>query len=113
MQISLSKLNAVVTGIIIIGLIGYTGYFLFGIFVRGPKPNPTPVISEASVGVYGSKMQKAASALVNPAQKVNLSKKDLSFTEKDLFNSFTELPIKVPLTDSRGREDPFVPYVAP
>ncbi len=113
MQISLSKLAGVVTGIFVIGMIGYMMYFLFTVFFKGPQADATPIISEASVALYGGKLQKAAAALVASDQKIALSKKDLQFTEKDLYKSFTELPASVSLTESRGRPDPFVPYVAP
>ena len=114
MQISLSKLQGVVTAIIVLGIIGYAGYFLFGVFINGPKPNGSSVVSEASLGIYGPKIQKAASSMVDPSQRVALSKKDLKFMDTDLYKSFTELPVTVLPTKVRGRENPFIPpYVTP
>lgn len=111
MQISLSKLAAVVTGIIVIGMTGYMLYFLYGIFSSGPQPNLAPVVSTANIGAFGPKMQAAAAAIADPTQKVQLTKKDLQFVDTDLFKSFTDLPVVVSTTTKRGREDPFLPYV--
>ncbi len=113
MQISLSKLAGVVTGAVVIGITGYALYFLFTVFFKGPQVNASSVITEESLAVFGPKLQKAAGAIVDPSQKISLSKKDLQFLEKNLYKSFTELPSTVPLSESRGRPDPFVPYVAP
>lgn len=111
MQISLSKLLKVLTGLIVIGLVGYMIYFLYDLFFNGPKPNLSPVVTTANIATFGPKLQSAVSALADPTKKVLLSKKDLQFTETDLFKSFTELPIAISTTTKRGREDPFTPYV--
>jgi hypothetical protein len=58
-------------------------------------------------------MQKAGAILVNKSDKIMLKEKDIIFTKGDLFKSFTEIPEGIPMSDSRGRADPFVPYVAP
>ena len=73
-----------------------------------------PVLTVASVGVFGPKLQKAASSIVEPSAKVELNKdKNLQFLDSALYNSFTIRPDAIPLSKSRGRADPFVPYVAP
>lgn len=113
MQISLSKFLGVVTGILGIGMFLWFGYFCFNLFLNGPKTNTSVNLESINVSIFGTKIQKAASVLVNASDKILLKKKDISFTEGDLFKSFTEIPEGVPMTDSRGRADPFVPYVAP
>jgi hypothetical protein len=114
MQISLEKFSLFLTGVISLGLVAGTGYLLFTIFFNAPSPDPVPVLTYANVGVLGPKIQKAAAVLVDPQQKVELNKqKNLKFLESDLFKSFTVKPEDVLLSESRGREDPFVPYVAP
>ena len=113
MQINLSKLMGIVTGIITILMIGGSGYFLFSVFFDGPQEETSPTLATLNVSIFGPKIQKAAAALVDPQRKISLKKKDIAFTESALYQSFTDLPEEVPLSDSRGRPDPFVPYVAP
>lgn len=113
MQINPSKFTALIVGIVSLGLTGWVFYFLFGVFFSGAKVDPTAPLSQADVAVLGPKIQKAATILVDPKQKISLTKKDLAFTDSALFKSFTDLPETVPLSESRGRPDPFAPYVAP
>ncbi len=113
MQISLSKLSGVVTGVVIIGMVGYMGYFLFVIFFKGPQVDFSPRVSVESVSIFSGELKKAAAVIVSSDAKIALTKKDLQFTEKDLYKSFIEQPATISLTESRGRADPFVPYVAP
>lgn len=114
MQISLQKFSLFLTGIVSVGLIGGTGYLLFTIFFTGPEPDPVPVLTAASASILGPKIQRATSVFVDPASKVELNKqKNLQFLTSELFDSFTVTPDDVLLSESRGRADPFVPYVAP
>ena len=113
MQISLSKFLGVITGILGVGMFLWFGYFSYNLFFKEESSSETLTIDSINVGILGAKMQKAASVLVNKSDRVLLKKKDISFTEGDLFKSFTEVPEGVPMTDSRGRADPFVPYIAP
>jgi hypothetical protein len=84
---------------------------MFLIFFTGPKAEAAPSIAAINPAVFGPKIQKAAVTV--QGKKITLSKKDILFTESPLFKSFTEVPKPVPLSDTRGRPDPFVPYVAP
>jgi len=113
MQISPSKLAGFLTLIVSIGLIGAFGYFSYITLFSGSSTEVGTSIETVNAGAFGSKMQKAVKALSGGSGKISLKKKDLAFTEKDLFNSFTDIPDSVPLSDSRGRPNPFVPYVAP
>jgi hypothetical protein len=113
MQISLSKFLGVVTGIIGVGMFLYFGYFCYDLFFTGDSTSDTVSVETLNISVLGPKMQKAGAVLVNKTDKIMLKKKDIAFTEGDLFKSFTEIPKGVQMTDSRGRADPFVPYVAP
>ena len=113
MQISISKFMGVVTGIVILGLIAAFGYFVYTVFFTASVTTAAPSLDNINTNVLGPKAQKAASVLVNAHDRISLKKKDLSYTESKLFNSFTEVPGSVPLSESRGRPDPFVPYVAP
>jgi hypothetical protein len=115
MQISLSKFSVVLTGIVSAGLVIGAAYLLFTLFFKGPVPDANPVLTLATVGVFGPKYQRASAALVDPANKISLDKnKNLQFLNSELYQSFTESPFVVQLSESRGRADPFVPlYVAP
>ncbi len=114
MQISLTKFSLFIAGAVSIGLLAGTGYLLFNIFFRGPAPSAVPEVSTVSTSILGPKAQKAATVLIDPSFKVELNKqKNLQFLDSALFNSFTVTPDDVNLSESRGREDPFVPYVAP
>ena len=113
MQISLSKFLGVITGILGVGMFLWFGYFSYNLFFNGPKTSNSATVDSINVSIFGSKIQKAEAVLVNASDKILLSKKDISFTEGDLFKSFTEIPDGVSMTDSRGRADPFVPYIAP
>lgn len=114
MQISISKLYIILTGLVVAGMIGYNGYFFYIVFLQGPNPDPSPVISMDNISGLSQKLQKAAASIVDPAQKISLNmKKDLQFLDTPLYQSFKDLPEVVPLTNSRGRADPFTPYVAP
>ncbi len=114
MQISLTKFSLILSGVISLGLVAGTGYLLFNFFFMGPEPDAAPVLTSASASILGPKAQKAANALIDPQYKIELNKqKNLQFLESNLFNTFTVTPDDVLLSKSRGREDPFVPYVAP
>ena len=113
MQINLSKLYGAVTILVALGLTGVTGYFFYLIFFNGPVPEAVPTNKTLNVSTFGPKIQKAAAILSNSSQKIGLKKADYIFTDSDLFKSFQVVPDEIPLTDSRGRANPFVPYVAP
>jgi hypothetical protein len=113
MQISLSKFLGVMTAILGVGMFLWFGYFCYSLFFTGPTVAEVPTLASIDVAILGPKMQKAATVLVNKNDKILLKKSDILFTESDLFKSFTEVPESVPMSDSRGRADPFVPYVAP
>lgn len=114
MQISLSKFSMFLTGIVSLGLVIGTGYLFFTIFLGGPEPEVAPVLTASHVSTFGPKYQRAAAALVEPKSKISLNKdKNLQFLNSSLYLSFTEKPEVIGLSKSRGRADPFVPYVAP
>jgi len=115
MEISLSKLLLAVTGIAIICMIGYAGYFIFGVFFNGPSPDPiTAKLNSNNILNLSAKYKKAATVLVDSPEKVSLDpKKDLQFLDSKLYHSFTVLPTEVPPSRIRGRENPFAPYVTP
>ena len=111
MQINLSKFIGGLTGLVSLALVAGFGYLTFTLFFGGDTGVAT--LESTNVSILGPKSQKAAAALLNATSKISLKKKDLAFTEGALFKSFTDVPDDVPLSDSRGRPDPFVPYVAP
>lgn len=113
MQIDISKFMGIVTGIVAVLLIAVFGYFSYSLFFIGGSPSDTVSVSSINISLLGPKMQKSASALVNATDKISLKKSDLGFTESDLFKSFTEIQDGIPLSESRGRPNPFVPYAAP
>jgi hypothetical protein len=113
MQISISKFTGFVTGVVSLLLIGGLGYLSFTLFFQGDAIIDTPDIKTINVGILGPKTQKAASALVNAADKIALKKKDLMFLDSNLYHSFVDFPDDVPTSTSRGRPDPFLPYAAP
>lgn len=112
MQINLSKLYAVLTGILSVGLVLYSGYFLYDILSSGPTPEAKPVVANIKADMFGAKIGKAANAINSPTAKISLKKKDYAFVDSPLYQSFTDMPETVPLSESRGRPDPFVPYYA-
>jgi hypothetical protein len=84
------------------------------LFFDGEADSPAPTIATLDPSIFGPKVQDVMSALNSPAKKINLDKKkDLIFINSSLYKSFTDMPKDVPLSDSRGRPDPFVPYVTP
>lgn len=113
MQINISKFMGIVTGVVTLSLVGCLGYLSYTLFFSGEAVEVTPTLANVNVGILGPKMQKSAAALINASDKIALKKGDIVFTESNLFKSFTEIPSSVPLSESRGRPDPFVPYVAP
>lgn len=113
MQISLSKFLGVVTGVVALLMLGWYLYFVYDLFFTGEKVEDSPTVQSINIGILGPKTQKAAAVLVNASDKIALKKKDIGFIESTLFKSFTDMPDTVPLSDSRGRPDPFIPYVAP
>lgn len=113
MQISLSKFLGVVTGVVALGILGWYLYFSYNLFFAGEKVEDIPTIQSINVGILGPKAQKAAAALVNASEKIALKRKDIGYIDGTLYKSFTDIPDTVPLSDSRGRPDPFIPYVAP
>lgn len=113
MQISLEKFSVFLTGIASVGLVLATGYFLYTIFFEGPQPDPSPVLTVASVGVFGPKLQRATAAIVDPGSKIELNKqKNLLFVDSALYASFTEDPEDIMPSKVRGRENPFLPSYA-
>ena len=114
MEVNFSKLAGGVSGIVALGLIGFTAYFTFTLFFDGVEDAPAPTLATVNAGLFGSKVQEVASALTDQKRKIALDKKkDLQFIDSALYKSFVDLPEDVPLSDSRGRPDPFIPYVAP
>lgn len=113
MEINPSKFAAALSGIASLALIGGMGYFLYAVFFDGAKPQDVISVQTINVSVFGPRIQAAAIVLTGTSQKLSFKKSDLSFTETPLYKNFTDLPEVVPLSDSRGRPDPFVPYVAP
>ena len=111
MQINLSKFVGFLTGVAAVGLLGFFGYFMYLVFFIGQTPDPEPLAANINPSLFGAKTQKAAAFAKD--KKIFLAKTNLSFTESALFKSFTEVPEPVLPTDIRGRDDPFVPYVAP
>ena len=113
MQINLSKFMAGITGIVVLGLISFSCYLAYQLFFVGNDVETIPTIETLNVGIFKPKMQSAAAALTNKTEKISFTKNDIAFTESPLFKSFTERPGSIPLSEKRGRPDPFIPYVAP
>ena len=113
MDINIVKLEKWIAIGVAVAVTGFAGYLAYVVFFTGEKPNPNPSLESVNTSLFGPKVQKAASALVDNNKKVLLKKKNLEFANTALYQSFTDLPVDVPLSDSRGRPDPFVPYVAP
>lgn len=113
MQINPSKFTGFIVGLLSLGAFGWMFYFIFTLFFTPTGVDANAPLSQVDVAIFGPKVQKAANVLVDPKQKIALTKKDLAFTDSALFKSFTDLPETVPMSDSRGRADPFAPYVAP
>ena len=113
MDINVLKLEKGVALAVCVGVIGFAGYLTYVLFFTGPKPNPNPTITSVNINVFGTKVKTAAKALTDNSQKVLLKEKDLLFMTTTLYKSFSDLPLDVKPSDSRGRPDPFVPYASP
>jgi hypothetical protein len=114
MEVNFSKLVGGISGIVGILLIGGSMYFMYTIFSEGGNTAPEPTLANLNVSIFNQKIQLVAASITGSGQKISLDKKkDLIFTESKLYKSFTDMPEDVPLSDSRGRPDPFIPYVAP
>lgn len=113
MQINVSKFIGGTVGVISLALVFGFGYLAFDLFFGGDTVD-VPTLENVNTNLLGPKMQKAAAALINATDKISLKEdKALSFTKSELYKRFVDMPEDVPLSDSRGRPDPFVPYVAP
>ncbi len=111
MNISLSKVKDIGVGLAVVAIICYTLFLGYGIFF--PEEQVSTDVAAVNAGLLGPKLQKAALILNNPREKVSFKQKDILFTEGVLYKSFVNFPESVPLSDKRGREDPFVPYATP
>ena len=103
------NLKDILVGFLVIGMISYSGYLGYGIFFQDSSDDVTTL----NAGILGPKLQKVALILNSSKDKISFKQRDLSYTEGSLYKSFTDLPEAVPLSEERGRRDPFVPYVAP
>ncbi len=109
MQVNNALLKLIATGIIILGVIATPFYFAYTIFFSS-----TVEVGGYNPGLFGPRMQQASQILsAAAASKMSFKQKDLLFTQSPLYKSFVDPPEVIPLSDSRGRPDPFVPYVAP
>ncbi len=113
MEINLAKFEKGVIGIVAVLFALLMLYLTYTLFFVGPAIDSNPSLATITPANFGPKVQKAAATLTDKTQKVMLGRNDLMFTETALYKSFTDLPLDVPLSDKRGRPDPFVPYVAP
>ena len=114
MQISISKLFLFISGLFAVALVAASGYIIYLIFFTGIEKNLNPTVSTINIAVYGTKIGATAAALADPSKKISLNlDKDLAFIKSDLYKSFSTPLTEIPLSDSRGRANPFVPYVAP
>jgi hypothetical protein len=102
MNISLSALKNIGVGIVILGGFLYTLYLGYDMLVL-----QVPAGS-VNASLLGPRLQKAAT-VIQSAEKISFKKSVLQFTETPLYASFVDVPEAVPLSDKRGREDPFVP----
>ena len=113
MDINVAKLEKWVAVTVCVGIVGFGFYLAYAVFFTGPKVESSPTLAGVNASLFGPKIQKAAASLTESNKKILLKKKNLEFTETTLYKSFQDLPIDVPLSDSRGRPDPFVPYASP
>jgi hypothetical protein len=113
MQINIQKLYGIVAGVIATGIVGFASYLGYVVFFTGPVAETSPSLATVNVSSFSAfpKIAKTAGAVSGGGQKILIGKKDYLFTEKPLFKSFVDEPVDVPLSDKRGRPDPFVPYV--
>ena len=113
MDINVQKLQKGVAIAVCIAIVGYSLYLAYGVFFNGPVAQEGGGLANINPGLYGPKIQKAAAPLVDANAKISFKSKDVAFTKTPLFQSFTDLPVEIPLSATRGRPDPFVPYAAP
>ncbi|MEN9881086.1 MAG: hypothetical protein RLZZ308_269 [Candidatus Parcubacteria bacterium] len=116
MDINIQKLEGIVAGVIIAGIIGFTAYLGYVVFFTGEQVNTDPGLSSVNIGIFSGnpKIQRSAQAVADPNQKIQLdSNKSLNFINGVLYKSFSDIPLEVPMSDTRGRPNPFVPYVTP
>lgn len=111
MNISLSKVKDAGVGLAVVAIICYALYLGYGVFF--PEEQVSTDVAAVNAGLLGPKLQRAALILNSPKDKLSFKQKDIAFTESVLYKSFVNFPESVPLSDKRGREDPFVPYATP
>jgi len=114
MNISIQQLEKFVTGVLAIALVGFSLYLAYIVFFTGPKPTEGLEVSSVNKSIFsGNKKLESAAAYVNDPAFKEISK-SFRFTETALYKSFTDIPEDIPMSDKRGRANPFVPsYVTP
>lgn len=112
MDINVTKLYQGCIAALGVAALGVSLYFAYDLFFVNKGESPA-ALTNINTSLFGPKVQAAAQVLTDKSKKISLGKNDLSFTEKPLYKSFTDIPVDVPLSNKRGRPDPFVPYVAP
>ena len=115
MQISIEKLEGVVTGILAVVIVGVFAYLGYVVFFTAPSPERSPTLATVNVDAFAgfTKIQKVAGVVSGSVQKIAIKKKDYLFTESPIYKSFTDEPVEVWPSEKRGRPDPFVPYATP
>jgi hypothetical protein len=114
MNISIQQLEKAVVGILMVGVVGFSLYLGYIVFFTGPKPSEFSDVTSVNKGMFsGNKKLESAAGAVNDPSFKSISK-TFQFTQSALYKSFTESPESVPLSEKRGRANPFVPsYVTP
>ena len=67
--------------------------------------------SSSSSGVDTSLLDKKIVAFLDVKDKINL--KDSTFLKSAFYSSLEDYSETIPMTTARGRDNPFIPYVAP
>ncbi len=115
MEINLQKLQAGVAAGIGVAIVAYSLYLGYSVFFSGPVAESSPTLASVSPSSFSgaNKIKKSAEMVGGTGKKISFTRKDYLFTESSVYKSFTDDPVVVPLSDTRGRPDPFVPYAAP
>jgi hypothetical protein len=86
--------------LVVVAIFGYTAFKVFG-------PLPDSAVSSSSL------LPKSFTATSDLINKEQISLKDKSFMESYFVKNAKDYTTYVPASESRGRDNPFVPYDSP
>lgn len=101
----LTQKNAIIALVVVCILVG-GGYYGYTFFTEDPLASSSELDT--------SSLDPNLVAFINAKNKINLKRKDITFLNPgfaaDIYSTLIDHTETIPMTDSRGRPDPFIPY---